>query len=108
MLLGIRVLDVMCKILFLFFWNEYSNVILAIFTALVVTEVLTLFLVFTGIVYKPPEYQEHVFTEAPKFTTPLADHAATVGYTTKLLCSVRGSPKVRHTHFPFVHTLQFA
>lgn len=47
----------------------------------------------TGIVYKPPEYQEHDFSEAPKFTTPLNDRAATVGYTTKLLCSVRGSPK---------------
>ncbi|XP_041860427.1 myosin binding protein Ha isoform X1 [Melanotaenia boesemani] len=47
----------------------------------------------TGIVYKPPEYQEHNFTEAPKFTTPLIDRAATVGYTTKLLCSVRGCPK---------------
>ncbi|XP_068997503.1 myosin binding protein Ha isoform X1 [Embiotoca jacksoni] len=47
----------------------------------------------TGIVYKPPEYQEHDFSEAPKFTTPLSDRAATVGYTTKLLCSVRGSPK---------------
>ncbi|KAM6924864.1 hemicentin-1-like [Xenentodon cancila] len=47
----------------------------------------------TGINYKPPEYQEHVFTEAPKFTTPLIDHATTVGYTTKLLCAVRGCPK---------------
>uniref|UniRef100_A0A3P8S3F6 Myosin-binding protein H n=1 Tax=Amphiprion percula TaxID=161767 RepID=A0A3P8S3F6_AMPPE len=47
----------------------------------------------TGIVYKPPEYPEHDFSEAPKFTTPLSDRAATVGYTTKLLCSVRGSPK---------------
>lgn len=51
----------------------------------------------TGIVYKPPEYPEHDFSEAPKFTTPLSDRAATVGYTTKLLCSVRGSPKVRQT-----------
>uniref|UniRef100_A0A3Q3JWK9 Myosin-binding protein H n=1 Tax=Monopterus albus TaxID=43700 RepID=A0A3Q3JWK9_MONAL len=42
-----------------------------------------------GIVYKPPEYQEHDFSEAPKFTTPLNDRAATVGYTTKLLCSVQ-------------------
>lgn len=50
---------------------------------------------FAGIVYKPPEYQEHDFNEAPKFTTALNDRAATVGYTTKLLCSVRGSPKVR-------------
>ncbi|XP_077409431.1 myosin binding protein Ha isoform X1 [Vanacampus margaritifer] len=47
----------------------------------------------TGIVYRPPEYQEHDFSEAPKFTTPLSNRAATVGYTTKLLCSVRGSPK---------------
>ncbi|XP_040007931.1 myosin binding protein Ha isoform X2 [Xiphias gladius] len=47
----------------------------------------------TGIVYKPPEYLEHNFSEAPKFTTPLNDRAATVGYTTKLLCSVRGCPK---------------
>ncbi|KAG7472129.1 hypothetical protein MATL_G00105310 [Megalops atlanticus] len=47
----------------------------------------------TGIVYKPMEYKEHDFSEAPKFTTPLSDRAATVGYTTKLLCAVRGSPK---------------
>lgn len=53
--------------------------------------------VFKGIVYKPPEYKEHDFSEAPKFTTPLSDRATTVGYTTKLLCSVRGFPKVRHT-----------
>uniref|UniRef100_A0A667XHM9 Myosin-binding protein H n=1 Tax=Myripristis murdjan TaxID=586833 RepID=A0A667XHM9_9TELE len=47
----------------------------------------------TGIVYTPPEYKEHDFSEAPKFTTTLSDRAATVGYTTKLLCSVRGFPK---------------
>ncbi|XP_040050426.2 myosin binding protein Ha [Gasterosteus aculeatus] len=46
----------------------------------------------TGIVYKPPEYPERDYSEAPRFTTPLADRAATVGYTTKLLCSVRGCP----------------
>ncbi|KAK9953946.1 hypothetical protein ABG768_016062 [Culter alburnus] len=46
-----------------------------------------------GIVYKPPEYKEHDFSEAPKFTAPLSDRAATVGYNTKLLCAVRGSPK---------------
>lgn len=50
---------------------------------------------FSGIVYRPPEYIERDFTEAPKFTTALSDRAATVGYTTKLLCSVRGCPKVR-------------
>ncbi|XP_056131136.1 myosin binding protein Ha [Lampris incognitus] len=47
----------------------------------------------TGIVYKPPEYKEHDFSEAPKFTTSLNDRATTVGYTTRLLCSVRGCPK---------------
>ncbi|XP_056278769.1 myosin binding protein Ha isoform X2 [Pseudoliparis swirei] len=46
----------------------------------------------TGIVYTPPEYPERDYSEAPRFTTPLINHAATVGYTTKLLCSVRGSP----------------
>lgn len=60
---------------------------------------------FSGIVYKPPEYPEHDFSEAPKFTTPLSDRAATVGYTTKLLCSVRGSPKVRRTHTQRIGTL---
>lgn len=59
------------------------------------SEILTFSRVFAGIVYKPPEYPEHDFSEAPKFTTPLSDRAATVGYTTKLLCSVRGSPRVR-------------
>uniref|UniRef100_A0A8C6T3S5 Myosin-binding protein H n=1 Tax=Neogobius melanostomus TaxID=47308 RepID=A0A8C6T3S5_9GOBI len=47
----------------------------------------------TGIEYKPPEYKERDFTEAPKFTTNMTDRATTVGYSTKLLCSVRGSPK---------------
>ncbi|KAI7808105.1 myosin binding protein Hb isoform X1 [Triplophysa rosa] len=47
----------------------------------------------TGIEYKPPEYKEHDFSQAPKFTTPLADRSATVGYNAKLLCSVRGFPK---------------
>ena len=47
-----------------------------------------------AIEYKPAEYAEHDYSEPPKFTTPLADHSATVGYSTKLLCSVRGSPAV--------------
>ncbi|XP_054472121.1 myosin binding protein Hb [Anoplopoma fimbria] len=47
----------------------------------------------TGIDYKPPEYKERDYTEAPKFTTNLNDRATTVGYSTKLLCSVRGCPK---------------
>ncbi|KAK9973804.1 hypothetical protein ABG768_024507 [Culter alburnus] len=47
----------------------------------------------TGIDYKPPQYKEHDFSEAPKFTTALADRSTTVGYNAKLLCSVRGFPK---------------
>ncbi|XP_070695953.1 myosin-binding protein H-like isoform X3 [Pempheris klunzingeri] len=47
----------------------------------------------TGIDYKPPDYKERDFSEPPKFTTSLSDRATTVGYSTKLLCSVRGSPK---------------
>ncbi|KAM9800328.1 myosin binding protein Hb isoform X1 [Syngnathus typhle] len=50
-------------------------------------------IVKTGIEYKAPEYQQHDFSEAPKFTTSLANRATTVGYSTKLLCSVRGYPK---------------
>ncbi|KAK5912107.1 hypothetical protein CesoFtcFv8_002010 [Champsocephalus esox] len=46
-----------------------------------------------GIDYKPPEYKERDFTEPPKFTTTLNDRATTVGYSTKLLCSVRGVPR---------------
>lgn len=52
---------------------------------------------YPGIDYKPPEYKEHDFSEAPKFTTPMTDRSTTVGYSTKLLCSVRGCPKV-HFH----------
>ncbi|XP_060774225.1 myosin binding protein Hb isoform X1 [Neoarius graeffei] len=47
----------------------------------------------TGINYKPPDYKERDFTEAPKFTTDMPDRCTTVGYSTKLLCSVRGFPK---------------
>ncbi|KAI5619562.1 myosin binding protein Hb [Silurus asotus] len=44
-----------------------------------------------GIDYKPPEFKEHNFSEAPKFTTNMPDRCTTVGYTTKLLCS----PKIQ-------------
>uniref|UniRef100_A0A4W3JM55 Myosin-binding protein H n=1 Tax=Callorhinchus milii TaxID=7868 RepID=A0A4W3JM55_CALMI len=47
----------------------------------------------TSVTYKPPEYKEKNFAEAPKFTQPLADRSATTGFTTKLFCSVRGNPK---------------
>ncbi|KAE8623319.1 hypothetical protein XENTR_v10005562 [Xenopus tropicalis] len=49
----------------------------------------------TGITYKPPEYKERDFAEPPKFTQPLANRATTTGYSTKLFCCVRGSPKPR-------------
>ncbi|XP_029287854.1 myosin binding protein Hb [Cottoperca gobio] len=47
----------------------------------------------TGIHYKHPEYKDRDYSEAPKFTTSLNDRATTVGYSTKLLCSVRGCPR---------------
>ncbi|XP_078098503.1 myosin-binding protein H-like [Mustelus asterias] len=53
----------------------------------------TAFVPKTSTPYKPPVYQAKDFTEAPKFTQPPADKTATVGFTTKLFCSVRGNPK---------------
>ncbi|KAM6980879.1 myosin-binding protein H-like [Aplochiton taeniatus] len=50
-------------------------------------------IVKTGITYKPPDYKEHDFSEPPKFTTDMTDRVTTTGYSTKLLCSVRGFPK---------------
>ncbi|KAL0978788.1 hypothetical protein UPYG_G00175200 [Umbra pygmaea] len=43
--------------------------------------------------YKPIPFVERDFSEPPKFTTQLNDRVTTVGYSTKLLCSVRGFPK---------------
>ncbi|KAM5181700.1 myosin-binding protein H [Mantella aurantiaca] len=43
--------------------------------------------------YKSPEYKECTLSEAPKFTQVLSDRTSTHGYTTKLVCSVRGSPR---------------
>ncbi|XP_041084554.1 myosin-binding protein H-like isoform X1 [Polyodon spathula] len=47
----------------------------------------------TGIQYKPPQYKDRDYSEPPIFTQPLNDRAATIGYTTKLLCAVRGNPQ---------------
>ncbi|XP_035273686.1 myosin-binding protein C, cardiac-type isoform X2 [Anguilla anguilla] len=47
----------------------------------------------TGIVYKPPVYKEHNFSEAPKFTHPLVNRSVIAGYNATLSCSVRGIPK---------------
>lgn len=57
-------------------------------------EFLTPLLSHTGIQYKPPEYKDRDYSEPPSFTQPLNDRAATMGYTTKLLCAVRGNPQV--------------
>ncbi|XP_039866743.1 myosin-binding protein C, cardiac-type isoform X8 [Simochromis diagramma] len=48
----------------------------------------------TGIIYKPPNYKDHDFTEAPKFTRPLVDRSVIAGYNATLSCAVRGIPKV--------------
>ncbi|XP_026563889.1 myosin-binding protein C, cardiac-type [Pseudonaja textilis] len=47
----------------------------------------------TGATYKPPNYKEHDFSEAPKFTHPLSDRSVVSGYSATLSCAVRGSPK---------------
>ncbi|KAG8451001.1 hypothetical protein GDO86_003326 [Hymenochirus boettgeri] len=47
----------------------------------------------SGISYKPPVYEDRNFAEAPKFTQLLSDRTTTTGYSTKLFCCVRGSPK---------------
>ncbi|XP_053562860.1 myosin-binding protein H-like [Bombina bombina] len=47
----------------------------------------------TGITYTTPEYKEKDFGEAPKFTQQLSNRSSTTGYSTKLFCCVRGSPK---------------
>ncbi|KAM8939179.1 myosin-binding protein C, cardiac-type [Pelodytes ibericus] len=46
-----------------------------------------------GSAYKPPNYKEHEFDEAPKFTHPLANRSVVGGYNATLSCAVRGSPK---------------
>uniref|UniRef100_A0ACB8F5D5 Uncharacterized protein n=1 Tax=Sphaerodactylus townsendi TaxID=933632 RepID=A0ACB8F5D5_9SAUR len=47
----------------------------------------------TAIVYKPEKYNVHDFSEPPQFTQPLSDRTTTRGYSTQLVCSVRGFPK---------------
>ncbi|XP_071773282.1 myosin-binding protein C, cardiac-type [Centroberyx gerrardi] len=53
----------------------------------------------TGIAYKPPSYKEHDFSEAPKFTHPLANRSIIAGYNATLSCSVRGIPKPKVTWY---------
>lgn len=47
----------------------------------------------TGVVFKPAEFPERDFSEAPKFTQALSNRTTTTGYSTKLFCAVRGTPK---------------
>uniref|UniRef100_A0A669ETT6 Myosin binding protein C3 n=1 Tax=Oreochromis niloticus TaxID=8128 RepID=A0A669ETT6_ORENI len=53
----------------------------------------------TGIIYKPPSYKDHDFTEAPKFTRPLVDRSVIAGYNATLSCAVRGIPKPKVTWY---------
>lgn len=48
----------------------------------------------TGLQVKIPEYNDHDFKEAPKFTQPLINTFAVAGYNTTLNCSVRANPRV--------------
>ncbi|MEQ2191094.1 hypothetical protein XENOCAPTIV_020692 [Xenoophorus captivus] len=48
----------------------------------------------TGLQMKIPEYSDHDFKEAPKFTQPLINTFAVAGYNTTLNCSVRANPRV--------------
>ncbi|XP_047194489.1 myosin-binding protein C, slow-type isoform X6 [Hippoglossus stenolepis] len=46
-----------------------------------------------GLQVKTPEYNDHDFKEAPKFTQPLINTAAVAGYNATLNCSVRANPR---------------
>uniref|UniRef100_A0AAQ5XIK4 Myosin-binding protein C, slow-type n=1 Tax=Amphiprion ocellaris TaxID=80972 RepID=A0AAQ5XIK4_AMPOC len=46
-----------------------------------------------GMQVKTPEYSDHDFKEAPKFTQPLINTFAIAGYNATLNCSVRANPR---------------
>ncbi|XP_048219704.1 myosin-binding protein H-like [Perognathus longimembris pacificus] len=48
-------------------------------------------------VYKTKRFAQRDFSEAPKFTQPLADRTAVAGYDTRLFCCVRASPRPKIT-----------
>lgn len=52
------------------------------------------FLVPSATVCKIEGFVQRDFSEAPKFTQPLADCTTVTGYDTQLFCCVRASPKV--------------
>ncbi|XP_053313637.1 myosin-binding protein H [Spea bombifrons] len=47
----------------------------------------------TGVTYTPPQYKQREIEEPPKFTQVLNNRTTTNGYSTKLFCCVRGSPR---------------
>lgn len=51
------------------------------------------FIVKEGMQLRIPEYSDHDFNEAPKFTQPLINTFAIAGYNATLNCSVRANPK---------------
>ena len=51
-------------------------------------------LVHSATVCKTEGFAQRDFSEAPKFTQPLADCTTVTGYDTQLFCCVRASPKV--------------
>ncbi|KAM6943583.1 myosin-binding protein C, cardiac-type [Xenentodon cancila] len=53
----------------------------------------------TGIIYKPPNYKDHDFSEPPKFTHPLVNRSIIAGYSATLSCAVRGIPKPKVTWY---------
>ncbi|KAG7275541.1 hypothetical protein CRUP_013445 [Coryphaenoides rupestris] len=53
----------------------------------------------SGMSYKPPNYKEHDFSEAAKFTHPLVSRSVIAGYNATLSCSVRGIPKPKVTWY---------
>lgn len=52
------------------------------------------FLVLSATISKTEGFAQRDFSEAPKFTQPLADCTTVTGYDTQLFCCVRASPKV--------------
>ncbi|XP_071358505.1 myosin-binding protein C, slow-type isoform X2 [Trachinotus anak] len=48
-----------------------------------------------GLQVKIPQYTDHDFKEAPKFTQPLINTFAIAGYNTTLNCSVRANPRAK-------------
>ena len=51
-------------------------------------------LVPSATVYRTEGFAQRDFSEAPKFTQPLANCTTVIGYDTQLFCCVRASPKV--------------